>query len=201
MLLHIVPRMLAYRESEPECSLIDVTIPELGLVLRAGDQVAARRPYPNKNYLVACKAAGQRAWNGILVETRQPVREFTVTSRWGVGEDRVVSHQVRCTILDDEHDTASWSAALWYGDARAGFANRWPAGCHFSPMLVQPRMDLVSRERAGGCEDQLESDGVSLVARTEEFRVPTIEPERLLSLESQLKRRIPPRDDAFLAAV
>lgn len=200
MLLHIVPRMLAYRESEPECSLIDVTIPELGLVLRAGDQVAARRPYPNKNYLVACKAAGQRAWNGILVETRQPVREFTVTSRWGVGEDRVVSHQVRCTILDDEHDAASWSAALWYGDARAGFANRWPAGCHFSPMLLQPRMELISRVRPESCVDHLADDGASLTARTEEFRVPTTEPERLLSLESQLKRRIPPRDDAFLAA-
>ncbi len=37
--------MFAYRDTEP-CKLIDVASDELGLMLKDGDHLTARRPYP-----------------------------------------------------------------------------------------------------------------------------------------------------------
>lgn len=66
MLIHLIPNILADRSHVP-CSLVDLTSPELGLNLIGGKELTARRPYPNKHYLVACRKVGQKAVNGFLV--------------------------------------------------------------------------------------------------------------------------------------
>lgn len=106
MLLHLVPRLFACRVNEPECALIDFHCPALGLKLRNGIELVARRPYPNKHYLVACRKLGQKAMNGFLVETTERVREFTTLTRWAVGADRIVNHQVQYFVLDE---MTSWT--------------------------------------------------------------------------------------------
>ncbi len=74
MLLHLVPRLFACRVNEPECALIDFHCPALGLKLRNGIRLVARRPYPNKHYLVACRQSWPKGHDGFLVETTERVR-------------------------------------------------------------------------------------------------------------------------------
>jgi hypothetical protein len=87
MLLHLIPRLYAFRSIEDECSLIDFECPTLGIFLRNGHELVARRPYPNKNYLVGCRKVGQKAINGLLIESptsHQPAHDHhTLGSRRG----------------------------------------------------------------------------------------------------------------------
>jgi hypothetical protein len=53
--------MYADRANEPECELIDFHAPELNLKLSGGIDLVASRPFPNKNYLVACQKLGNNA--------------------------------------------------------------------------------------------------------------------------------------------
>lgn len=61
MLIHLLPTLHCGRFSSEACELIDITCPELGLKLSSGKEVVARRPFPNKQYLVACRNVGQKA--------------------------------------------------------------------------------------------------------------------------------------------
>ena len=60
-------------------ALVDLQIDPLGIRLVGGDDLATRRPYPNKMYAVACRKQGQKAINGILIETAKPVEELDYT--------------------------------------------------------------------------------------------------------------------------
>lgn len=138
MLLHLVPRLFACRVNEPECALIDFHCPALGLKLRNGIELVARRPYPNKHYLVACRKVGQKAMNGFLVETTERVREFTTLTRWAVGADRIVNHQVQYFVLDDELDAITDCMVLWsaMSPSLGGFPDAgppWPTTGHRPP--------------------------------------------------------------------
>lgn len=204
MLLHIVPRLFACRVNEPQCDLIDVDCPALGLKLRNGIELVARRPYPNKHYLVACRKVGQKAMNGFLIETTERVREFTATTRWAVGGDRIVNHQVQYIVLDDELDAISENMGLWFStcEGLGSWGNRWPdLPKEWTPAAAQPRMELVSRERKGNYSDRINGRG-QIVERSEIFQVRTIERERIEQRAGLiLSDRIPHVDHAFRAAI
>lgn len=204
MLLHFVPRLYACRFSEPKCELIDFHCPALGLKLRNGVELVARRPYPNKNYLVACRKVGQKAIDGFLVETTERVTEFAAVTRWAVGGDRVVNHQVQYFVLDDELDAVSESMGLWYGTSGSlgNWSSRWPdVAKEWSPAAAQPRMELVSRERAGTYADRMDTKG-KIIERSEVFQLHTIERERIEQRGGLiLPDRLPSVATAFAAAI
>ena len=43
--------------------------------------------------------------DGFLVETPQPLREFTVVTRWAVAASHTATHRLRYIVLDEEFDT------------------------------------------------------------------------------------------------
>lgn len=204
MLLHIIPRLYVAEPDAPQCDLIDFHCPDFGLKLRNGIELVARRPYPNKRYQVACRKVGQKAINGFLIETPERVREFTTLTRWAVGGDRVVNHQVQYFVLDDELDAITDCMVLWHAmsPSLGGFSRRWPAVAEeWTPAAAQPRMELVSRDRAGHYADRLDAAG-RIVERAEAFQVHTVERERVLyKSKSDLYDRNPTAEMAFRVSV
>lgn len=201
MLLHIVPRLYT---TEPHCDLIDFHCPALGLKLRNGIELVARRPYPNKRYMVACRKIGQKAVNGFMVETTERLREFTAITRWAVGGERVVNHQVQYFVLDDEFDAVSEDMGLWFAtcEGLGSWSDRWPeVAKNWTPAAAQPRMELVSKQRDGHYADRHDEFG-QIVERAEVFQMRTIERERIEQRASLiLSERIPAVSTAFRAAI
>lgn len=199
MLIHLTPQVYAHHATEP-CSLIDLSCSELGLFLKGGKELTARRPYPNKDYLVACRKVGQKAMNGILIETESPIREFTVVTRWAVAASHIATHRVRYIVLDEEHDAVSESMLLWYGtsECAGGFESRWPGITdHGTPARTQPRMEVFPRlDRCGEFSDLANEQG-ALIERSEVFRLPTIERERIMNPQFSLDKRLPSIESAF----
>ena len=152
-------------------------------MLRGGIDLVARRPYPNKNYLVACRNIGKQAVNGFLIETAGHIPAFTTITRWAVGTDYTVQHQVEYTVLDDELDALSEDMTFWYASSPGfgGFDSRWPAVAEdWIPISAQPCMELVAgmlRQRPP--TDHLNADG-RILTRIEQFLLPTIERARML---------------------
>jgi len=100
MFIHIVPCILA---TEP-CSLLDLTINELDLTLKGGTDLALCQIYRNRQYLVACRRDVEWGAEGILINSPQTVREFTVVTRWAVADKHVATHRVRYLVPDDYDD-------------------------------------------------------------------------------------------------
>lgn len=203
MLIHVTPRIYNPYSNIP-AQLIDVSIPELGLVLRNGHELALRRPLPNKRFLVACRMTRQKAINGILIRPSSPITSFTVVTRWEVQEE-VVTHHVDYRVLDSDHTFVSDAMLLWYGTGKGlgDFSSRWPAS-HYQgipPVHAQPRMDVVDPARWGGerkgvqVQDWAGEDG--LIKRREEcFYMPTLEIDRLSGSLAQ-SHRLPLEAHAF----
>lgn len=185
MLIHLTPRIYACRTNQP-CTLIDLTCAELGLSLKGDKDLTARRPYRNKNYLVACRKVGQKAMQGILIDSRQFVYDFTVVTRWAVGNRDIATHRVRYIVLDHEYDTVTENMMLWsaiHGDSR--WASRFPAEYKgVAHTEAQPFMDVTQ-----GFESEC----------SETFLMHTIERERLHEHYCSLNERTPGIEAAFPA--
>jgi len=199
MLIHIRPRFYGPFRN---VAIIDLKVDPLGLNL-SGDDLQVGRPYPNKEYRVACrKLPTRKALDGILIEAPGFAESFAYTARWAVEASLVVTHRVDYTVMDEEFDAVSDSMVLWYAcPAEFGrWRDRRPDWCrnHATPPLeaepvveiepliakgVRSREDLV--DRVTGC----------IVLRHESFSIPTIERERVLG--SGWKERMPPLESAF----
>jgi hypothetical protein len=192
MLLHIRPRLFSpFRY----VTLVDLEI--AGTKLVGGVDLTARRPYANKRYAVACRKVGQKAIDGILVETDQKIDEFRMVARWAVDAEMCVQHTVFYRVLDHEFDAASDSKLLWH--AWAGeWDNRTPTEMMFSaPIRTEPRMDIFPRLdlQRTTCKDHVDESGL-IVAREETFSMPSIEPRRILAPRWE-DDRLPSRSMAF----
>lgn len=176
MLIHITPRL--FLPCGNFAQLIDLTVDELGLVLGEGKDLATRRPYPNKKYLVGCRKIGRKAVAGCLIETEQPVRSYTTITRWALNAEDILTHRVHHIVLDDEFDAVTDNMLLWHGTSN--WSSRWPeCAAGLIPANAQPRMDAEpNMRRQGDFEDVISHNGL-IVYRDETFRVPTIERGRL----------------------
>lgn len=96
---------------------MDLTVAELALNLIGGGDLTTRRPYPNKHYRVGCRKIGQKAVSGLLIKAEGHVPHYTVTTRWAVGAERIVSHVVRYRVLDDDFDCVTDEMTTWYASA------------------------------------------------------------------------------------
>ena len=103
MLLHIRPRLF----SPYQVALVDLEVSPLGLHLRGGVDLTTRWPYPNKWQAVACRKLGNKAIDGILIETGKRLDEWRTTARWAVNASMVVTHRVHYKLLDHDFDAAS----------------------------------------------------------------------------------------------
>ncbi|MGH8156604.1 MAG: DUF6012 family protein [Rhodanobacter sp.] len=212
MLIHITPRLLMPRTSSLSCILVDVTMPELGLLLKEGCEVTARKPYPNKRYLVVCRKEGQKAVVGLLLDTATPCSPFTVITRWAIEGEAVLTHQVHYVLMDHDHGAATDSMVLWHGtnERYGAFPSRWPESFprEWTPVRAQPRMNVLLEEtdsgRVGDVQDTVSATGM-IVARRETFQMPTVECSRLFhpamteSFTGDGVARLPSADSAFKA--
>lgn len=201
MLIHLTPRFYTCELSGPNVELVDLQIPELRLVLSGGKDLATRRPYVNKRYVIGCRNIGTKAIAGILVETPTAhVPEYTVVTRWAVDAEVVVTHRVQHLVLDRDFDTVTDSMVMWYAkcESLGGWRSRWPQEHRGAvPVSAQPRMQLsCAPERTGIVADHAPEGFIA--ERAETFSVPTIERARLLG-RCVVGERIPSIESVFKA--
>jgi hypothetical protein len=167
MLIQITPTFFCCDKSGWDCDLIDLTISEIGLKLESGKDLLARRPWPNKNYLVVSAKASRRALVGLLIEAPGQIQAFTAITRWSVNAEYVLEHVVNYVIPDQEFDAATDQMVLWYGERMSGHHTG-------SPMSAKPVAGLsLSWERERKTEDEYNVKG-QLVRIADRFVMPTI---------------------------
>ncbi|WP_338924143.1 DUF6012 family protein (plasmid) [Pseudomonas silesiensis] len=200
MLIHLIPKIFANPVAHP-CELIDFSSPELGFTLLAGKDLMAKRPYLNKNYLVACRKAGQKAMDGVLFDIPTIPEMFSTVTRWMVNGQYEVTHEVVYQILDGEFDAISDDPGLWYGRCAYGDKPerkaRWPVAVSGPGCTTWPYMEVIPmHNRAGDIFDILFDQ--RLLSRFENYPLHTIERERLLEEMAEPTRRFPALKDVFV---
>lgn len=198
MKIHLSPKCLE-NKNNPECELVDVQIEELALTLTNGQEITTCRPYPNKNYVVACANNGTER-NGLLIDTSTHLSTVTVVTRWKVEGEEVITHTTKLNVVDSELEAISDNMMLWCGfggSANGDFRERTPASMMtFSPLEAQPVMQTKI------CVDSCSRNGTDTVEnnfikeRVQYMDVPTIEVERLSSMAG-LSRNLPKTHEAF----
>lgn len=203
MLVHVTPKFyMLYSDFVPE--IVDIAIPELGLVLKGSVDVEARKPYPNKCYFVACRKKGRKAMDGILIDTgdRHRLTDVELITRWSLGGS-IVTHCVKMNITDTEFDTVTDQIMLWSGFS-GKFASRYPAGTeNWIPASCQPRMVLIPEDNESARDKYIQNIRFNknpnsiIKERIERYSIPTVERARLDG-SIPLGRRVPPYSDAFI---
>jgi hypothetical protein len=202
VLVHLQPKLYSPFKS---VSIIALDIDGLGLELVGNTDLTTRRPYPNKNYAVACRKQGHKAVDGILIETDAPVHDFVCRVMWSVENQLLVSHRVHYEVIDSDFDAASADMTLWYSylnedgtltpDRRPAWARERP------PVHAEPLMEVIARASTRhGREDVVdELERGWIIRRSESFSMPTIERERITNPE--FNERMPPVSAVFWANV
>ncbi|SFF34477.1 DUF6012 family protein [Paracidovorax wautersii] len=203
MLIHLTPRLYVTYVPARNCSLIDLTCPELGLQLQGGVDLSTGTPWRNTHYLVAMKKGGRRAIDGFFVEAPRHVPEFTTTARWLV-DGQTIEHVVVHKVLDETYDAVTQCMLLW--GPQGSFDRRWPeALTDWSIMACQPTMEFFpSTHRRGDFKDsyaQGSGEQLRLQRRVEAFPMHTVERARLLPDGSSIHDRLPALADAFQATL
>jgi hypothetical protein len=223
MLIHFTPRILEYPSNQHSESgfsvfkteLAHIEIPEFNLVLVGGKDVVKRYPYKNKRYAVACRKIGRKAISGILLDVPYRVGEFTTKTYWeiyiivpeGCKEYKEgiccydALHTVKYNILDSEFDLASDNIMLWIERKNLNFQNRKPEYTNdIIQMKAWPCYDIFPRERQGYFEDKILDFGM-IQKRTEIFKIPTVESERMLKHQKEFdvfkEARLPTMEMVF----
>lgn len=207
MLLHITPKLYQPSERFHSATLVDIRIPELGLVLREGKDLVARTPYADKHYLVASRKHGRKSVTGLFIEAQAGVHEFTVTTRWALNAEHLLTHTVEYSMLDSECDAASDNMLLWGNlhPTHGGWRSRWPAVArNWTSSTHAPQMDsypaTVTRyKREGDVRDQLNDLGI-IVNRFQRFQLPSLERGRVV-MRNNLTERMPVIESAFVSRV
>lgn len=214
MLLHLRPQLYGHFL---RVDLHSVVIEPLGLMLRGGHELMVRRPHPNKRWRVACRR-GRKGFNGILVEAPACPSRFVVATTWEVECMEVVTHRTEYRITDDEHDAASDCRELWLGHLKRAhppaeareLGEEWEA--RFPPGLDWRSKDNPRPALEWGtgtstyCGHALWAGQLvprdpheGWLALRQEFRMPTIERERLLTSWVGASVGLPRLEHAFMA--
>lgn len=201
MFIHLTPSFFL-NYSDVSVELIDVAIPELGVVLNNNEDVTVRFPAPNKRLHYVCRKKGRKAMYGILLKTDKPVSDITVITRWRV-QGEISVHRVHMHFEGDDN-AASDCIQLWMGRMFTDFRSRTPACAQeWIPASCQPRLTVSVADRASVREPQIwrncSAQGI-IREQSEYFTAATIEPERLF-YEKSVRERIPSAEDAFICSV
>lgn len=193
MLIHITPRIYI-PHAVKSCEMTSLKIEQLGVYF-SGEQIAVRKPYPNRRFHVACRRNNRRAIQGLLFSVGVAPSEFTVESEWLINGSSCAKHSVKYEILDEEMGAVSDNMLLWYADSAQKYALRWPQWAQsMSPVEAMPTMEFA----AGSLPLRpRRSDVVQaghLISRKEVFGMHTLEKSRLFDSNSD---RMPNIWDAF----
>lgn len=182
MLIHLTPQYFL-RYSDVIVDVIDISIPEMGLLLVGNKDIVVRTPFPNKNYKVVCRKKGEMAVNGIFIETAKPVQFFSVVTRWAVNGE-ISLHKVHYSIEDLKYDAASADINIWNGFSGTNFEMRRPKTAEkFCFTKDQPQMVTLEIDNESSRDDAIFNvldDANYVRQRTEYFEIPSIEKERLI---------------------
>ncbi|MGK7247395.1 DUF6012 family protein [Buttiauxella agrestis] len=204
MLIHLTPRYYL-KYSDVQVDIIDVTIPELNLVLKQGSDITIRTPFSNKNYKVACRKKGSKAINGIFIETDEDLQDFTVITRWAVN-GAISRHTSHYHLSDSDFDAVTEEDFLWNGFFNTPYRARCKEMEEIGiPAKRQSSMITLSGDFNSNDDDnywvynEFDGDGIIRV-RTEYIKIPTVERERL-TVPFSGNNRLPAYEDAFDAKV
>lgn len=205
MIIHLTPRYYN-KYQDVLVDLIDVSIPELSLTLKAGTDLRVCTPFANKCYKVACRKKGRKAIDGILIKTDKPLHNFTVITRWVVNAE-ISTHQVHYHVADSDFNAVTTAQTMWNGwQSITPFKNRTESESWQTLRdKSEPSMLTLPHDLGEDVDDtdwiynETDRDGI-IRNRAEQIEIPTVEPERL-SLPISIAQRFPPPGDAFLADV
>lgn len=195
MLLHLRPRLLFPFKM---VDLIDFEVKQLGLCLKGNSDLTTRRPYPNKDYAVACRKQGHKAIDSIFIETNKLLEEWDTTARWAVNASIVVTHKVHYELLEHEFGAASDNSVLWYADSEelGGWSVRRPQWVRdMAPMITDPVMEIFPRDVKRPMTEDVIEQGL-IICRRQTFPMPTLERDRVI--HTQVADRVPAAESAFL---
>lgn len=197
MLIHIAPRIfLTGKWPYPSpVSLERISIFPFGIVLKGGEDVTCRRPYPNKRYSVACRKTGRKAINGILIRTAEPVSSYAVQTFWNISDAPLPIHQVTYNVTDNEFDAVTDSSCLWgrfESDSVCYEPRTISRLSQGAPVAIEPYLKVNAPQKPSAAHGEAEH-------RHHHFRQPTIEPGRLTASVFESERFHPP-GDAFEVA-
>ncbi|WP_299496380.1 DUF6012 family protein [uncultured Shewanella sp.] len=197
MKVHLIPSIFN-EYSNVDVELIDLSFPELDLVLKQGIDVVVGRPYPNKCIDVVRRKEGRKAINGILVEIPNHIKSFTLVTRWSVDAERVLTHTVNYNLIDSDYDFASQDPTLWYATCDGSQENRMPVNSTI-PCNFNARMRIIFNEKNTNKEGNFidEYQGNMLVSRIENYPLPTIKEAHLYGRYNLHLKRMPNINDAF----
>lgn len=125
------------------------------LLSKGAAAISARRPYPNKRYSVVCRKQGNKAIDGLLIETDEGKMQIKVTTRWSVGENFIATHLVHYELVDDDFGAATEHMGLWHAThlASTHWPDRFPEWARgLSSCEVEPKMEVVPGVKKQ-CED------------------------------------------------
>lgn len=182
MLIHLTPTLKTCPVSGHDCRVLDLVIPEFQVRLEGGIDIVARRPHPNKTYLVVTPQSSRRALVGILLDVAQPVKRFVCTTRWDLKGGRVAEHAVTYEIVDEDYDAATARMCLWNASSEhPDFESRWIKEHEdYSPMQAEPRMYVGQSTIANSRQQKCRMNPQGYLDRVEDtFKLPTIQRERL----------------------
>ncbi|PLY35848.1 hypothetical protein F164LOC_18310 [Pectobacterium carotovorum] len=211
MLIHLTPRFYLQYDNV-QTDLIDVSIPELNLVLKNGVDLMVKTPYPNKCYKVACRKKGRKAINGLFIETDKPIDDITVITRWSVtgigGYDATdtVSHTIHFHVNDADFDAVTECQFLWNGFNNTPYRKRSSIQENWITANDQPCMYPMLDDRNRNRGERLNqvfseiNENRLITKRVEYYVVPTVERERL-TVPFFGNDRLPAPADAFMATV
>lgn len=182
MYINLTPRFLTCESSGSNVRLEQVEIPEFNFKGLDGEDIATRRPYPNKRYQVGCRKIGKKALSGFLFDIESPPDFFSMVCKWNVGGDITLVHKINYILKEKERAAATDYMVLWsaMSPGLGGFDSRWiDEYKELSPAEAMPRMSISPDNKKGFVNDEVVK-GI-LVFREEDFYLPTIELERLNS--------------------
>lgn len=199
MFIHLIPKMF-FRYSN-DISILSLEVPELDIFLTSED-LAIRKPFPNKCYHVACKRKGKKAIKGILIESEKHLEEFHVETKWLIAGEGEISHIVHYNIMDNDFSLVSDDFTLMYASSGVlgDFESRWNSiENNFPPCHGQPYMEYVDPIKVNkeNIKDTIDSIG-RVILREEFISIPTLELERFKK-NAEVQDRFPEFSDKFLS--
>ncbi|CND62630.1 DUF6012 family protein [Yersinia enterocolitica] len=204
MLINLSPRFYL-RYSYIDVRLIDVTIPELSLELKADEDITTRRPFPNKCYEVICRKKGTKAIQGFYVNTDKFISNFTLITRWAINGEISV-HRVHFHVMDTDFDAVTDCILMWNDFHNTPYRSRGHTESKgWIPATDQPRMvtmicDIKEERREIDSIYNCTGGGNIIRERVEYYAVPTVERDRLAA-PIWFNERFPALEDAFAAKV
>ncbi|QTP13399.1 DUF6012 family protein [Serratia symbiotica] len=178
---HLVPRFT--NNTKAKCKLMSLAVPEFGLKLDSGS-LSTVRPFPNKSNYVGMPK-GKKATVGLLVQTQEKHKSFTMISKWQVEGFKESTHILHTYVDDELHDLVSHSTLLCVGYGKAN-EQVWgyrvhPSYENQSPAVIDPRMENVLTVERDLAHDVYINYpwGDFILEREESYLAVTIPSERL----------------------